>query len=456
MKVAGGQLLTTLLLPNSGFHLPYVQQWNFSVERKLPWKIAVHLGYSANRGIGLPFFSGMNDARFPITSPLVTTDVGGGNFQPIVFDRFCQDFSDPICVTTDTGGNVVPGSSGALKSFSDLNSTSASLAAKGIVVVNGVPHGYISLNTTRTNERRPDPTNRRNVQLSNFAFTYYSAMLLKVTKVTSHGLTLTASWTWSKTMDTGSEATFTGTDVNAPVGSLDPQRSLRALSSFNQRHRVVLSYAYRLPWMKDQKEWLGRIVGGWTVSGVATFASGLPYTVLAGYDVNIDGVGGDRPKIADPKFLFTSVDNGRAISPCPSALVVGRCLDTLSQLQLPGTAFVPVQPIPGKPLNGDQFFLTPGQDVPGTIARNAFFEQGQKNFDMALAKSVRVYERVNVELRMELYNAFNRPTFNIPARTLNSTTPMGRIDSTINLQNYVNSARSTGARMGQLAIRITY
>ncbi len=474
VKLAGGQLLTTLLLPNSGFHLPYVQQWNFSVERKLPWKVAVHLGYSGNRGIGLPFFSGMNDARFPITSPLVTADVGGGNFQPVVFDRFCQDFSDPICVSLDKNGNLVPGSSGALKSFADFNAPTvtdpngtvrpANLADKGIVVVNSVPHGYISLNTTRVNERRPDPTNRRNVQLSNFAFTYYNAMLLKVTKVTSHGLTLTASWSWSKTMDTGSEATTTFTDVNAPVSSLDPQRSLRALSSFNQTHRLVLSYAYLLPWMKDQQGALGRIIGGWTISGVATFASGLPFTVLAGYDVNIDGVGGDRPIVTNPSVLFTSVDAGRAQSPCPSALVPpGRCLDTLSQLQLPGTAFIPVQPIPGKPLNGDQFFLTPGQDDPGTIARNAFFEQGQKQFDMALAKAVRVHENIKLELRMELYNAFNRVTFNAPGlgsdttgRTVNSTIPLGRIVSTVNLQNYVNSARSTGARMGQLAIRITY
>jgi len=443
VKVLGGQLLTTLLLPDPGFHLPYVQQWNFTIERKLPWRMAVQVAYNGNRGIGLPFFSGINDPRFQTTSPLVSVDVGGGNFQPLMFDRVCQTPDPTICTN------------GPLTAFSALSSTTASLAAKGIVIENGVPHGYISVGSTaaeRISERRPDPTNGRNVRLSNFAFTYYNAMVLKVTKVSSHGFTFTGTYTFSKTMDTGSEATFTGTDVNAPVGSLDPQRSLRALSSFNQTHRLVLSYAYRLPWMKDQKEWLGRIVGGWTISGVTTLASGLPFTVLAGYDANMDGVGGDRPALSDPKFLFTSVDNGRAISPCPSALVGGRCLDTLSQGQLPGTAFLPPQPP-----TANQFVLAPGQnDQPGAIARNSFFEQGQKNFDMALAKSVRVYERVNVELRMELYNAFNHPTFNIPARTVNSTTPMGRITSTINLQNYVNSARATGSRMGQLAIRITY
>jgi hypothetical protein len=459
VKEAGGQLQTSLLLPDPNFHLPYVQQWNLTVERKFPWNTALQLAYNGNRGIGLPFFSGINDARFPITSPLLTVDVGGGNFQPVVFDRVCKDFTDPICVTLNSSGQVITSSSGALKSFSGLTTT-ASLAQKGIVVVNGVPHGYVSLGSTaseRIPERRPDPTNGRNVLLSNFAFTYYNAMVMKVTKATSKGLTLSGWWTWSKTMDTGSEATFTGTDVNAPVGAVNPQASLRALSSFNQTHRVVVSASYELPWMKGQQGALGRVVGGWLVSGTATFASGLPFTILSGYDSNFDGVGGDRPLISNPSLLYTSVDQGRAQSPCPSALVQpGRCLDTQSQLQVPSTAFLPLQT---NLAAGDQFPVAPGQNFPaGSVARNAFFQQGQKNVDAALAKTFRIRESVGLELRMELYNAFNRVTFGVPARTINSTNPIpiGRITGTANLQNYVNSARNTGARMGQLALRFVF
>jgi hypothetical protein len=61
-----------------------------------------------------------------------------------------------------------------------------------------------------------------------------------------------------------------------------------------------------------------------------------------------------------------------------------------------------------------------------------------------------------LQLRMEFYNVFNRVTFGIPARLVDSTTPLGQISSTVNLQNYVNSARNTGARMGQLAVRFTF
>jgi hypothetical protein len=129
---------------------------------------------------------------------------------------------------------------------------------------------------------------------------------------------------------------------------------------------------------------------------------------------------------------------------------------------LPGSVFVPAQPAPGGRLLGDQFILAPGQDTAeGAIGRNVFFAQGMKNFDVALAKYVRIREGIRLELRMELYNAFNRVKFNMPARTVVDSltriqTPMGRISSTLNIQNFVNSARNSSARMGQLGIRLVF
>jgi hypothetical protein len=454
VKEAGGMLQTSLLLPDKNFHLPYVQQWNLTVERKMPGRTALQLSYSGNRGIGLPFFSGINDAQYPIVSPLAKADVGGGNWQPIVFDRVCRDYTDPMCVTTDASGNIVQSTSGALKSFSALTSTTATLAQKGIVIVNGVPHGYISAGTTRVNDRRPDPTNGRNVLLSNFAFTYYNALVTKVTKATSHGLTLSGWWTWSKTMDTGSEATYTGTDINAPVGAANPQRSLRALSAFHQTNRFVVSGAYELPWMKSQQTLLGHFVGGWTMTGVATFASGLPFTITSGYDMNLDGNGGDRPVLLDPSVLFKSIDAGRPMTSCLSPLVGGRCFDTKSQGQINSLAFGPSQADIGV---GNKIPLAPGQNFPaGAVARNAFFQQGQANVDATLSKSVKIREGIDLNLRMEMYNLFNRTQFAAPASTINSTTPLGRISGDFNPFNYVNSARNSGARMGQLAIRLTF
>lgn len=456
VKVAENRLQTGLLQPDPNLQVPYVQQWNLTVERKLPWRMALQVSYNGNRGIGYLFYDNVNRAQFPIMSPVVTVDVGGGNFQPVVFDRVCVDFSDPICVVPLPNGQPNPATSGAFRNFSALTSTTATLAQKGIVIVGGVPHGYISSQQTRTNERRPDPNFLTNFPLRNFGWSYYHAMVIKVSKQYSQGLNFSGFYTWSKAIDTGSDATFTGTDTNSPVGTnRNPARSLRGLSSFHAEHRVVINYGYDLPWYRSQLGWAGRVLGGWSISGVTTLQSGNPFTILAGYDVNFDGGGGDRPAISDLSFLYRSVDNGRAQNPCPVATTP--CPNTMSELQLPGSIFVPGQAAVGI---GDQRFFDPGGDGTGTIGRNTFFGDGLNNFDVIISKKTRIAESMELQLRMEWYNIFNRVTFDVPSsRTLNAsvtTAPIGRITGQRNPFNYVNSFRDNGSRMGQLAIRFIF
>jgi hypothetical protein len=457
VRVTGGRFTGTLLIPDSNLQDPYTQQWNLTLERTLPWRMALQVGYAGNRGIGLPFFDSDNDAVFGITSNAVFVDVGGGNFQPVVFDRVCIDFTDPICNNNGllTGFNVA--TSGSLRTWSSLTSTTATLAQKGIVIVSGVPHGYISLNDRRLNERRPNNTMSRNVLMRNFAWTYYHAMNVKLTKRLSNGLTFSGFWTLSKTIDTGSEPTFTGVDSNAPSGQVNPARSLRGLSNYDTRHRVVLTYAYDLPFHRAQQGWMGRILGGWAVSGTTTLQSGQPFTIAAGYDVNLDGLGGDRPFVLDPSIAYKHVDNGNSFirTGCPTPIAATTpCPDTLSQLTFALSQFNPGVTALS---NGSQIPLLAGQNGEGTLARNMFFGDGMIVFDTAFAKRTRIREGMQLELRMEWYNLFNHPTFQLPSgRTVVSTTPLGRITGQRNPANFVNSARDNGSRMGQFVVRFTF
>jgi hypothetical protein len=450
--IRGGELQTTLIIPDPKLHLSYVQQWNLALARSLPRGMALEFTYNGNRGIGTPFFDSLNDARFPIASPLVSVDVGAGNVKPVVFDRVCNDASDPICRTLDATGGVAVATSGTLKTFSALASTTATLAQKGIVIENGVPHGYISLSTPRSNERRSDPNFIRNVGLRNFGWTYYHGLVTKFSKRSARGLSFTGTWTFSKAIDTGSEQTFTGVDTNAPTGKGNAARSLRGLSSFHTPHRVVLSYGYELPWMRAQKGLIGRIAGGWIITGLSVFQSGTPYTVLLGYDANLDGLSGDRPGIVDPKHLYRSVDAGRQISPCPTGGITV-CQDTLSQLQVPGSIFIPGN---AGTIGAESRIISAGSDGTGSIGRNTFFTHGINNFDTTFQKAIRVREGWRLTLRMEFYNLFNRVSFGVPARTILSTTPLGRITGTRNVNGFVGSARSGGSRSGQIAVRFTF
>ena len=445
----GGRLNSTLLIPASNLEVPYTQQWNLTIERQFGSKFALQVGYNGNRGIGLPFFDSGNDALYPITSPNLQVDVGGGNFRNVVFDKACTDLSDPICIVRNAAGAIDLSASGPLRAFSALNSTAATLAQKGIVIENGVPHGYIALGQLRTQDRRPDPTLSRFVNLQNFGWSYYNAAVVKATQRLSRGLAYTVTYTFSKTIDTGSEATFTGVDTNAPSSKTGgAAQSLRGLSGYHAAHRFVASYSYMLPWFASQQGLLGHVFGGWQITGITTLQSGNPFTVTLGYDVNADGLGGDRPRIADVSLLGASVDNGRQL-----IRAGGVPADTISQTQLPGTAFIPGQ---AATILADLRIFLPGTAADGTIGRNTFFTHGLNYTDMTLGKEFRITEGSKLILRMEMYNLFNRVSFDTPARTILSATPLGRITVQRNPANFVNSGRDNGSRMGQIALRLVF
>src|SRR4030095_1280374 len=69
----------------------------------------------------------------------------------------------------------------------------------------------------------------------------------------------------------------------------------RAVSFFDRTHRFSVTYVYELPCMREQNGFLGQLLGGFQRSGVTTFESGVPLTVVNGQDA--DGIGGnlDRP-----------------------------------------------------------------------------------------------------------------------------------------------------------------
>jgi hypothetical protein len=445
----GGRLLSTLLIPRSNLQMPYVQNWNLTMERQIG-KYAIQIGYNGNRGIGSPFFDSANDAIYPIVSPSVLVDVGGGVFKPVIFDRACTNFDDPICVIRFTTGanigQIDPASSGSLRSFSALNSTTATLAQKGIVIVNGEPHGYISIAQPRINERRPNAAFSRNVNLQNFGWSYYHAMIAKFGRRFSNGLGFNVSYVFSKTIDTGSEATFTVVDTNAPAGKKGgAAASLRGLSAFHTPHRFVASYSYELPIFRKRNDVVGSLFGGWKFSGVTTFQTGNPFSVTAGYDINGDGLSGDRPQLANLALLGTSVDNGRRNS---SGVQI-------STLQLPGNAFIPAQ---AATITATDRVYLPGTGNEGTIGRNTFFLHGINNTDVTASKEFRMGETIKVALRIEFYNVFNRVTFGAPTRTILSGNTLGTITTERNVSSFVNSGRfeNTGARQGQIALQLKF
>lgn len=119
---------------------------------------------------------------------------------------------------------------------------------------------------------------RRIQVLSNQGISDYNGLQINLEKRFSRRFSFLASYTLSKTTNT----------VEPDAGSGDPQdvnrlgEFERGLSLLDQRHRFVFSGYYQLPL-------------GFAVGGVETAASGRPYAINAGTDVNGDGSTADRP-----------------------------------------------------------------------------------------------------------------------------------------------------------------
>lgn len=233
----------------------------------------------------------------------------------------------------------------------------------------------------------------------------YHSGQLNITRRFANNFTLTGAYTWSKLIDNGSEV-FGVADTNLPQQAAVPsifggQRLERAVSFFDRTHRGSITYVYELPFFKEQRGFVGRALGGWQFSGVTTFESGVPYTVVNGADADAIGGNLDRPDYnpngirgtrAVP-FITTA-----AVNPCAAA--VGTLVYTTGPTGT-GTCTNPAQ--------AEYIGILASSGRTGTLGRNTLKTPGTNNFNVNILKRVRLTENTRIEFRTEFYNIFNHP-----------------------------------------------
>ena len=252
--------------------------------------------------------------------------------------------------------------------------------------------------------RRPIP------QLSQFTtirwdgWASYQAFTLAARRRLARGLMFDANWTWSHAIDDASDPGATLNEANLPqdVRNLGAER---ATSSFDHRHRVVVSFVYQLPTLRPAGKWMRALLGDWQAGGNFTAQSGAPFTVNIGSDQANIGTGpAQRPNsLRDPNA---------------GPKIPDRWFDTAA-------------------------FVLPAPFTFGNAPRNAVIGPGMAEFDLSLQKEVAVREAMRLQLRAEAYNLFNHPNFNIPNRTA-FTANFGRISS------------AQDSRQLQFALKLTF
>jgi len=121
----------------------------------------------------------------------------------------------------------------------------------------------------------------------------FNAGQVRVTRRFSRGMSAVALYTFSKSIDDASS--FTGVGGSA-VEYINNWNADRGLSSFDQRHKLSLTYLLSSPvgvnGMLRNGGWKTASLAGWTLSGTFTAASGTPLTALvAGNLSNTGGIG---------------------------------------------------------------------------------------------------------------------------------------------------------------------
>jgi outer membrane receptor protein involved in Fe transport len=357
----------TLTLIDPGLEMPYTQQWNFTYEREMPFASAFRASYTGNRGIGLLRYALDNlPVHDPVNGVLVANHPNNpANLRGKVI-RLASDFQ---CAGT-AGTTALPFTPQCPKV---------------------VPIGEFeySFRVPRTNERRPNGQYGTNVVVSNGAWSYYHAMQLDWTKRLSSNLNFQAAYTWSKAIDTTSEATFVGAGDTNQNGN--NTRDSRALSRFHTPHRFTIYGTYRLPFFNNDRGWLGQAFGGWQFSAVGRFSKGTPFTVTTtALDLNFDGFGESRPVLLDPSVLGNSVN-----------------LPATSREALPRSAF--------RTLTSNDF-NTP------ILGRNTFYSDGVKTVDLGITKIFNMpWEGHKLTLRADLFNALNHVQYGIPSAAITNT-----------------------------------
>jgi hypothetical protein len=200
----------------------------------------------------------------------------------------------------------------------------------------------------------------------------YHSLQMSVNRRMSRSLQFGGAWTWSKSLD------YNSVDTNN-VTLLAPIRVWNyGLSSFDRTHVVKINYLWTLPSTRWKNPFAEYALHGWQLSGITSFVSGVPaavsFTLVSGIDIT-----GSASLTARPDVIANPVlpKGERTFS---------RNFNTAA-------------------------FRPPAQGTIGTAAPTQLRGPGINNHDIAFFKSFRFVEKLNLQFRGELYNAFNHTQF---------------------------------------------
>ncbi|HWX91262.1 MAG TPA: TonB-dependent receptor [Terriglobales bacterium] len=368
---------------------PISYGFSFDHRNKLPY--SEHYEFSIQRQIG--------------TNSVITAAYVGNQGHRLVTSIEANPANPALCLYLSDAANLAPGSALPCGQFGETPSGGSWTTLPGPSIYAG---------KTFLSSRPLGPLFDTNPYVSTVANSRYNSLQLSLSHNTG-SLSFMAGYTYSKCMDNAS-------GLQDSTYPFDPRLSI-SLCNFDVTHNFVFSYNWLLPFDRFLTAgWAKRIAGGWSLSGITNFATGLPISLTENDDnalIGANAVPVDVPDFAGGKVLAdTNPRHGKAYFNY-----------ALFTNELPG-----------------QF---------GNSRRRFFHGPGLNNFNMALLKSTKITESKTLEFRVEAFNLFNHAQFTNPDSEINDGYPIVGADG--NLQGsfgMVSNARDP--RIMQLGLKFLF
>ena len=429
--------------PRLAGRLPLIQQYNLDLQYEFAHGWVADVGYVGSHGIHLYDWSrNVNVAKLVSGAPDNPTAASGiQNLNMVASSLPYNDPGNPDPITTNTLG------------------TTTSNVNERVGYLGFAPGGVAETDT--------------------IGDSLYNSLQAQLKHQFGHGLLLQVAYTWSKEL-TNINTSAAGSGIQPPgqvvFGAANSNNPLDlhqqyGLASFNRSQRVVISYVYSLPYNKTEGL-SGKLLSGWSISGVTEIQNGLPFWVVdTGGGSIYGGVGGSRAALADPVNCNPVTGN------CKSGIPLATSGSNTSRADSPDgnfwvnpNAFIALSPtytvsptLPFVPLPASSPYCIGGTPNPGgnpnapcgadpnpfapTFPEGATFADagtgygntaigsitgpGQFNFNMSLIKTTKIWEHGTLEFHLDAFNVFNHSQFNPPyGNDVNTPATFGQITST--------------------------
>ncbi len=388
---------------------PYVQQYNFGVQRELGRDLMVEVRYVGSKGAKLLEANAFNQGY----------DLNSASTPDHIFERFNQAY---IAAGSPNGPLNAGGTArerGVGRAFGFANPSLGNMVDYNLANSAGAVIGF-EARTPVLGFNVPEA-----VLLANTGRSLYNSLQLNLLKRMSNGVQFNLGYTFSRSMDTSSAdpgSTSGGGKPDVPNTGFVVQGNQRDLDSnyarsdFDRPHRFSGSFVWDLPGTG--------MLDGFRVSGFVQLQSGLPYSIYS----------------AEPEINSATIANGQYSSVRLGSgglyrLGFGRpsLCGSLDELQQPGddqTEAAFNQGVLCSPLTAAGGY--PGNEGFGNLGRNVLRGLWQRRVDLSLAKTFPIGGLRNVELRWDVFNVFNTPNFALPNNVIgDATTDFGKITDTV-------------------------